>query len=379
MPGRLRHRGVAVETANLTMITRVEDGSILDDNGKVLWFSLERFVRDICEGDCCFVCGRSPKDVIFNAEHVLPDWILTRYNLRGRTVHLPNGTEFRYDRYKVPCCADCNTAMGAQFETPISQIVDGGFDALEKHIRERGPMLFFLWMNLIFLKTHLKDRNLRFNRDLRLPPDPISGLYDWATLHHVHAVARSFYIRASFAKEIYGSSIIIPVRTDIVDGGFDFLDLYAAQVIGLRLGNIGFLTVLNDSCATTSIMSSRLTRLGPELSEIQFRELLADMAFINLHLKERPVFRTEVDAMGKCHIAAEHSATCELIDFDKTVRGKLLSHVWRPFLPVIEPLRGDREQFLRSMETGNASFLFDDNGQFISTPAVRLPAKDDKT
>jgi hypothetical protein len=36
-----------------------EDDSVLDEAGKVIYFSLERFVRDIALGDCCFVCGAS--------------------------------------------------------------------------------------------------------------------------------------------------------------------------------------------------------------------------------------------------------------------------------------------------------------------------------
>jgi hypothetical protein len=33
-------------------IHQTKDGSIINDNGKVLYFSVERFIRDICEGDC---------------------------------------------------------------------------------------------------------------------------------------------------------------------------------------------------------------------------------------------------------------------------------------------------------------------------------------
>jgi hypothetical protein len=67
-----------------------EDGSILDETGKVVYFSQERFVRDICLGDCCFVCGANPANVPFNDEHVIPNWLLRRYNLFARAITLPN-------------------------------------------------------------------------------------------------------------------------------------------------------------------------------------------------------------------------------------------------------------------------------------------------
>jgi hypothetical protein len=106
------------------MIIKTADGSLLDSDGKVLYFSLDRFVADIAHGNCCFICGRSPSAVAFNDEHILSDWILQRYGLIGITIHLPNGTPFRYDQYKVPCCYDCNQMMGHVFETPISAVVD---------------------------------------------------------------------------------------------------------------------------------------------------------------------------------------------------------------------------------------------------------------
>jgi hypothetical protein len=124
------------------------------------------------------------------------------------------------------------------------------------------------------------------------------------------------------------------------------------------------------------IGSKLLGRLGSELSEIQFRELFTELAFVNLHLKDRPIFRSEIDEAGNYVIAAEHPATCEVTELDKKVRGKLMSHVLEQFLPSIEPLHGARKQFLRSLEDGDATFLFDENGRFVSGPATRLPPKD---
>jgi hypothetical protein len=69
------------------MIRKTSDGSMIDGEGEIIFFSLERFIRDICESDCCFLCGRDPSMVPFNNEHVLPDWVLDRYGLIGRTIN----------------------------------------------------------------------------------------------------------------------------------------------------------------------------------------------------------------------------------------------------------------------------------------------------
>ena len=94
------------------MWTKTEDGSIIDRNGRVVYFSTQRFVRDICEGNCCFVCGAHPDEKQFNDEHILPQWLLRRFNLHSRMLVLPNDGDLSYGRLTVPCCAECNTLMG---------------------------------------------------------------------------------------------------------------------------------------------------------------------------------------------------------------------------------------------------------------------------
>jgi hypothetical protein len=251
--------------------------------------------------------------------------------------------------------------------------VERGYDALAEHLRLSGPSLLFVWMSLIFLNTHLKDRNLRYNRDLRSSPDPISDLYDWERLHHVHAVARSFYTGCTLTTEVFGSCIMVPIRADMSRDRFDFADLYWPQSILLRLGSIGFLTMLNDSCAVANILQPRLEKIGGELSEIQFRELFADIAFTNLYLKVRPEYRTEIHPNGFRKIIADHPPTCELDKPDMKTRGALLLHLLGDYLPHFQPLRGSREELLSNVEDGLASFLLDSDDEFISTPAVRLP------
>ncbi len=39
------------------MWTKTVDGSVVASAGKVIFFSNERFMRDICLGDCCFIYG----------------------------------------------------------------------------------------------------------------------------------------------------------------------------------------------------------------------------------------------------------------------------------------------------------------------------------
>ena len=126
------------------MWPHTEDGSVVDDTGKVIYFSLERFVRDIGLGDCCFICGASPSDVPFNNEHVIPEWILRRFGLFDRSLTLPNGTSMRYDRYTVPCCVVCNGLMGRVIEQSISALTEGGYDAVNAWREQHGILNLYV-------------------------------------------------------------------------------------------------------------------------------------------------------------------------------------------------------------------------------------------
>jgi hypothetical protein len=102
------------------MFNVTPDGSVLDRDGRIVFFSQDRFISDIAEGDCCFVCGARRDTVPFNDEHVIPDWILRRFGLHGRQLGLPNQASLRYGSLKVPCCVNCNEEMGDLFEKPMS-------------------------------------------------------------------------------------------------------------------------------------------------------------------------------------------------------------------------------------------------------------------
>jgi len=146
------------------------DESLLDSSGKVMVFSFERFVSDIVKGDCCFVCGARPESTDFNDEHILPDWILRKFNLYSHAITLPNGTKYRYDQFKIPCCSECNSKMGEELEQPISEMFAQSYEAFGDQVKAKGPWRLFCWMCLIFIKTHLKDNNLRFTKTSEKAP-----------------------------------------------------------------------------------------------------------------------------------------------------------------------------------------------------------------
>jgi hypothetical protein len=339
------------------------DESVLDSNGRVMLFSVSRFISDVAQGNACFICGSSRRDVSFNDEHVLPDWILRRYTLHGKSVTLPNGTLFRYGAFKVPCCVDCNRRMGEELEGPISKMFAAGNDAVSRELKENGPWRLFCWMSLIFLKTHLKDQYLALSRDRRNGEMKIGELHSWEELHHIHCVARAFYTGCDLASEVMGSVIVLPAKVRPHLERFDYCDLSAAQTLLLRMDETAIVAVLNDSQAALSVYYEELDKVRGPLSPLQLREIAARLAAINIHVRERPAFSSEFDFESeKYEIVARRPSECWLDGPVMDTTGKIMHLICRDMLAPM-PAR-EMEELVEQIKTGRYTFLVDKDGNF---------------
>lgn len=348
------------------MWTQAEDGSVIDQNGRVIFFSEQRFVEDICLGDCCFICGAAPGAVPFSDEHVLPEWLLRRYNLFDRTIELPNGHTVRYDRYTVPCCVACNDLLGEKIEKPISEITRRGTEATIAFLKANGNLEFFVWMGLIYLKTHLKDRAHRLHLDARQGDGKIADAYDWTLLHQLHSIVRCFCVSCAIDTGALGSFLVLQIEQTPGFDRFDFGDLYAAQTMMLRLDDLGLITVFNDACGVQSFYLERLERMTGPLSEVQFREVMVEMAFLNLHLKNRPYFDVSLDLMKEKQSITVTLPKLELADLQMPLRGALFQQAFKDGLPDMA-LGRSPEDVAEMIKAGKLTFLFDDQGQFIKS------------
>jgi hypothetical protein len=348
-----------------------EDGSAVREDDSVIIFSIERFIRDIVEGDCCFICGKRRDEVLFNDEHVVPDWVLRRASLYNRQITLPNGTLYRYREYKVPCCAPCNTLMGRTFELPISKLYEQGYEAVAAHMRTpEGIAQLFVWLAFIYLKTHLKDLSLRMHRDRRLPEGQISDAYNWENLHHIHCLARSYLAQVAIDPEVIGSVILLPATAGFEAEEFDYADNYPARTLFVRIGDIALFAVLNDARAVlqfrtapeqTQLGYPLLTGIQHAVSPVQARELMADLTYTNLRIDDRPIFRTVVDpATEEASIVADTPDGYHLSAGSREFYGELLYHFCKSRIDTIaEP---ERTEIAERVRAGQFSFLWAEDG-----------------
>jgi hypothetical protein len=343
------------------------DITVRNDDGDVLLFSWPDFVTTICEGNSCFICGRSRREVAFNDEHIVPNWTLHVFGLHQKAVTLPNGQRTVYGNYTIPCCKPCNDEMARMFEGPISALIRAGGDAVQDHIAKHGGLLPFTWMALIFLKLHLKDRRLKRHLDRRLGDDPISADYTWEHMHHLHAVARAFHINAAVEREAVGSLFVFPIDAEQAD--FDLITFTDAQTMLLQLGRTGMIAVFDDSCAALNRVMWIVEKITGPVSTIQARDLAAHFAMANLDLINRPRFWTRISPDRTDVVIGGTTDGVPLFrPYDQALFGSLISAA----IPVLPAVTGmDAEQARAALLAGDMNFLLDEGGGFVADHAAR--------
>jgi hypothetical protein len=178
-------------------------------------------------------------------------------------------------------------------------------------------------------------------------------------------VVRCFYTGCFVEVEAIGSFLGIPVKAQASQDRFDFFDLYLAQTMLLRLDDTAMLTVFNDSGGAMNYFWQKLEKITGPVSELQLREIMVELAYLNLHLKERPTFHTEFDLVNeKCRIIGKRP-NLDLVDMDRQVRGKMLHRAVSHALPHIRVPGRTEEEILEAIKAGNFTFLFNDDGEFI--------------
>lgn len=347
-------------------MTSGNNKTLINTNGEIIFFGLNHFLKDIAKGECCFICGANPNDKEFNDEHIIPDWILRKFKLHKEFITLPNGTKFQYDKYKVPCCKECNSVLGDTYEKPVSELLNKSYEDLVKDL-EKDPEIYrllFRWLCLIFLKTHLKDKSLLAERDRRKDAGFLADNYYWEDMHHIHCITRSHYTKAKIDHNVYGSTYIIPAAAIDRFGGFDFIDSQTGKTIMIQIGEIALISTLNDSCSASTIFMERMSKIKFPVSPFQLREIVAHLNFINLSLKEKPTYKSSITNKGEYRIIADLPETLSLLEEkDRFVSvGEFLRYYVEPMIGDID----DKENVLKEIENGNRGYLFDEKGDFIN-------------
>jgi hypothetical protein len=163
----------------------------------------------------------------------------------------------------------------------------------------------------------------------------ISDLFVWEEMHHINCLARAFYSGAELDPTTIGSLIVLPSRTATELEDFDYHDVYAGRVVYVRIGEVGMIAGLNDSCLAASAHRNMLEKISGPLSAIQFLGLAALMAFLNLRLKQRPEFLSSLREDGHSVISGKVPREVSLEETDQTVFGEFLHGLLEGIFPAL--------------------------------------------
>jgi hypothetical protein len=175
-------------------------------------------------------------------------------------------------------------------------------------------------------------------------------------------VARIPYSGASIEPSVPGTTYFI----EMADSSecFDFGSLTYYSTLFLRIGNLGIVTVLNDSGSVGRLLWEYLSHISGPISSIQLREIAAHFAYGNSLLVDRPTFWSELGPDGRLTIRSSPPIYHGFHDFNRAELGKLLAYNCAPFLR--ESCTPDVEKQIERLARGEIQFLYHDDGTFIS-------------
>ncbi len=334
-------------------------------DNKVLFFGFKDFKDKIINGNSCFICGAAAGTKIFNNEHVIPDWILRRFELYEKHLILPNNRQIKYSNYTVPCCQDCNSELGTKIEIPVSEFLKNPYDKIVEELTKSDTYYISIlnWISLLYFKTHYKDTKLLMEMDRRISSGKIGDYHYWEDLHHVHCMARISYTNAKVSEEVYGTLLVFKSIMDS-QRTFDYIDSLAGQAVMIQIGETYFIAVLNDCHICTSAFAEYLAKIKGRLTPYQIRDLFARIVHISVNIKSRPVFKSDIGRNGY-EISASvpekieyFTGENELINYDE------LLHFYIEKLMVKEV--PNRDHILDLIRAGKMQYLFNEKLEFLS-------------
>lgn len=350
----------------VSVFTQHKDGSLINSEGETVFFGVERFLKEVCNGPNCFLCGSSPDDKTFNNEHIIPKWILKKGKLFNSYITLPNKSEQMYGKYTIRCCEECNSFLGDTLEKEIGKAVNGGIESLNQYVETtEGYYKTFLWLALIYLKTHLKDQTIRFHQDARKGSETIGeNLYDWELIHHIHCMIRALKTGVEIDSKCFGSLIILPAHSPDNIVMFDYSDMYPNHTIMLRIDEIAFLAVLNDSGGCLGFLDNHTRNISAPLSVIQLKEMFSHISYLNNSFKNRPEYFTKYDPLNnKFTIDATLPEKPEIYEYDANKFGSILFFNTEQILKDLLDSEMNSSEHLEAIKRGEVSFLFGEDGK----------------
>lgn len=231
--------------------------------------------------DDCFLCGAdlSVAPGTRTDEHVFPKWLLQELNLWDDSIIQLNGRLAHYRRLKVPCCQRCNGEHLSRVEARVKNAYLKGLSGFRE--LDRRDLLVWLgkiYYGIIYRESHV-PRSVRDQFGERLVPTEYLK-----TLSFHHFLLQVVADRVDWSPRYPGpASFHFFECLDDEDPGrrFDYLDDLDVPMLGIRMGRIGVVCVLQDWGRSENVQQNHLrTARTMRLHPTQFREVYGRLKYM---------------------------------------------------------------------------------------------------
>lgn len=230
--------------------------------------------------DSCFLCGRDipPGSALRTVEHVFPKWLLHELGLWDAAVTQINGRLLPYRRLTLPCCRPCNAGDLSGVEARVREAYVGG---LERFV-ELDRRDLFIWLGKIYYglvyRESLSPREVRDYSGARLIPEKH---LESISFHHFLLQAAAGVVGWQPSDPGPASFHFFECLDDSTDGRFDYLDDLFIPLLGIRMGSIGVVCVLQDWGRSEGVTEPHLAAArAMALHPTQFREVFGRLSYM---------------------------------------------------------------------------------------------------
>jgi len=313
----------------------------------------------------CFLCARSLETLESTDEHVIPRWAQKRYNLWDQKLTLLNNTFISYRQLTVPCCKECNTYRLQPIEVSMADAVLKGPHA----VRDLGLETLFLWLGKIFYGILYRELFLLFDRSannsITIATPEMLQQYETHVLFLQQA-------RESIKLVDFCPGSFFVFRTQNLkrpEYQWDFCDNIETMFIGIRMGEVGVIGILQDGGAQQYFDEEYKDLLDHPLHPIQFRELCAHFSYRSTLATRTPKYFT---IEGKPHQTYQlplggFSVKPLFEGWDPATYAKFLSqYTGAPYERVFEP--PDKVKTILRDEAGKPVFMDFNKYPFFQEP-----------
>lgn len=354
---------------------------IRDADGRLIRGTKE-IMLEHAKGYCPLCDKKMKKGVRKTNEHVIPNWMIKRFNLSENSkIVLPNDDFIRYGRnYGVPLCNSCNGLLNDVLEKPISTASASGPTVFEEWFKSRieNKLTLYVWMAWIMFKLSWKDHSFPVYPDPRKSAGLIGESYDYDFLFNLLSVVRACVFGCSVDSYVMGSLFGLPMQDDLdVDHQFDLVSFHHQKTLMITFGGYAFFSVFEDyggTCAKVfgNSVIGRTNNFG-DLSPPQVREAAGELVSISAHIKRDFVWELEyVRTQNGYEIILPRSLSEPTIEpKNHAIRAPIMEHAFKSFFlrnPIILHCNSNpisQSEVVEKIKEGSWTFLKDENGDFL--------------